>query len=120
MSSTADSTTIIEQTHPNAETVRSLREVADWLENHPELAEVYHATVSLRDPYKAEGAREALETAAAAMDEPTEIVAWGQVHIEQRIGTVRVTATTKIEHLLDEPLPVVPEYRPILPVGDQR
>ncbi|HET6867721.1 MAG TPA: helix-turn-helix transcriptional regulator [Solirubrobacteraceae bacterium] len=87
-----------------------LREVADWLEEHPEIPAVQFAFVRV-------GAktREDLERLAAALDNPSEREAYGPaVEIEGRFtGDVRVYGQVDMAKLAG--VPVKPAYTPILP-----
>jgi len=114
---TLDSTETIEQGHPNAATITGLREVADWLEAHPELPEPYYAAVSFRSSYVEKNAREELTVLAAALGErASEEARSGEVEIAARFENVRVSGAAKVQHLRDTPPEPVVEYEAILPV----
>lgn len=110
-----------DNTHPNLETIRGLREAADWLEQHPELRPAHFAAISFRSSYMRENAREDLTALAVALGEgATEKPVTGsssEVCIEGCFGNVRVSANALIQDLRDE-APVEPEYEPILPVAE--
>lgn len=94
---------------------QSLRDVADWLDAHPEIAAT-HAFVPVRA-----ATREDLETLARALgDRAAERMAYGDdVEIEgvfggtpDRYDGVRVYGQVPVAKLAGAPVP--PKYRPIL------
>ena len=88
----------------NFETAADLRDVADWLERHPELPEVAFASVMIRYPGFGSlrmDAREALTAVARAFgDKATETVEFGrEVQIARKFGKVHVKAHASIDEL---------------------
>lgn len=117
MSSTNDNTRTIETGHPNAATIQGLREVADWLEQHPKLPEAYYAAVNFRSAYTEKNAREELTALAMALGErAVETEGRGDVEISAAFGAVRVSGAAKVQHLRDTPPEPVVEYEPIIKV----
>jgi hypothetical protein len=113
--STTDSTAVV-QDHPNAATIKGLREVADWLEEHPELPRPNYAAVSFRSAYTEKNAREELTVLAVALGErASEDAHYGEVEIVGRFGNVRVSGAAKVQYLRAE-APIEPEYEPIIKV----
>lgn len=103
--------------NPNAAVIAGLREVADLLEQHPELPAVWWASLSLRERYaKAarDRARDELTAVAAAFgDRAVETRQGSDISIEARFsGDVRLHADADINDLRDEP--PLPEYDPII------
>ena len=98
--------------NPNAETITGLRELADWLEAHPELPAVgasAHAHIHSDD------AREVLTTMADALGDRAEerIDSIGYVAITGAFGPVTVNVYAKPELLGAKPRPE-PAYEPII------
>jgi hypothetical protein len=95
----------------NAEVAAGLRELADWLEQHPELP-AFTATIGAY-PY-GKDARPEMRTVADALGERAiETVNRDRVEIRARVMTrVAVYASTSLESLgADAPAPI---YRPII------
>jgi hypothetical protein len=107
---------VTQSTHPNATTIEGLREVAAWLEQHPELPAAHYAAVSFRSAYAAANAREDLTALAVALgDRANESVYNGEATISARFAdTVRVSATAKVADLGPEPASEPPPYVPII------
>ena len=102
----------------NHDVVRALRELADWIETHPELPAVKHASVSFRADWdRSPFARSMLTDLADALgDRAIETAGGGEVRIEGRFlddPLVYVHATAKISALTDAP-PEDPPYEPII------
>lgn len=88
---------------------QSLREVADWLDAHPD------ETVSYAFVRLAAAGREDLERIATAFgDEAREELSYGgdEVQIRRFFGEVEIYGGVRVQKLTDAP--PVPEYTPIL------
>lgn len=106
---------------PNVEVVEGLRQIADWLEAHPELPRARWATVSLRAVDDGQPARRTLHQVAGALGLRAieRRTLDGDVDISGRFGPVRVRATAALgelcrfeedyEPILDDaPTPLIP------------
>lgn len=100
--------------HPSQATIDGLREVADWLEQHPELATVAHATVSFGYGIERNARARLTELAAALGERATESRWHDSVTISGRFaGEVRVSADAKKRALIDD-APPLPEPEAIV------
>ena len=102
----------------NLDVAQGLREVAEFLEAHPELPAVEWAIVQVRYHVGAKSpARETLTALAEALGQrATESARRDEVSIDGRFaGDVRVTASANVSDLAGiPPVPVRVEYEPIL------
>lgn len=108
----------VEPAGPNVEVVAGLRDLASFLEAHPELPCARWASVSLRAIHDEHPARETLELVAGALGErAVERCGWGSdVEIAGEFGPCQLRASASVAELTDpEPEPV--KYEPIIPVS---
>lgn len=99
----------------NAEVAAGLRELAAFLERHPELPAARFACVSLRAARDGQPARETLELAASVLGARAteERLFAGDVSITAKFGPVALRASASIAELADTPPDQIP-YQPII------
>lgn len=112
----SSSSTIIEQTHPNADLISGLRECADWLEQHPELPSASYGNVCFGYAIHQDARARLTALAEALGGRATERRHEGRVTIQGEFGDLNVYAGAKVEALVDAP--PLPDPEPIIKRSD--
>lgn len=100
---------------PNLDVAQDLRDVAEWLEQHPELPKVSWAAIRLRQAL-ADDARAALTAVAEALgDRAAERFEYDEVRIVGAFGRVTVTAAASPGALGGVKSTI--KYDPIIPLA---